>query len=288
MELKESQDHWDIEIKPRGNIFSLNLKEVWRYRDLLQMYIRRDIVTMYKQTVLGPLWFVIQPLFTTLIFMVVFGGIAQIPTDGLPSILFYLSGILGWNYFSDCLTRTSTTFSGNANVFSKVYFPRLVVPFSAIISNLVRFGIQLALFLSIYIYYYIDGANIRPNEYLLLFPILVMMIAGLGFGFGIIISSMTTKYRDLAILFGFLTQLWMYATPVIYPLSVMEERYSKYMWILELNPLTSIVECLRYGFMGEGTFTWFSLGYSFIFTIVIMLIGICMFNKVERSFIDVV
>jgi len=288
MELKESQDHWDIEIKPRGNIFSLNLKEVWRYRDLLQMYIRRDIVTMYKQTVLGPLWFVIQPLFTTFIFLFVFGAIAKIPTDGLPGMLFYLSGILCWNYFSDCLTRASTTFSSNVNVFSKVYFPRLVVPFSAIISNLVKFSIQLALFLVIYFYYYYNGANIQPNAYIFLFPILVMMIAGLGFGFGIIISSMTTKYRDLAILFGFLTQLWMYATPVIYPLSVMEERYSKYMWILELNPLASIVECLRYGFMGEGTFTWFSLGYSFIFTIFIILIGIFMFNKVERSFIDVV
>lgn len=288
MELKEIQEHWDIEIKPRGNNFSLNLKEVWRYKDLLMMYIRRDIVTMYKQTVLGPLWFVIQPLFTTLIFLVVFGGIAQIPTDGLPGILFYLSGLLCWNYFSDCLTRSSNTFSSNANVFSKVYFPRLVVPFSIIISNLVKFVIQLGLFLSIYIYYYCQGANIQPNAYLLLFPLLIVMIAGLGFGFGIIISSMTTKYRDLAILFSFLTQLWMYATPVIYPLSVMEARFAKYVWLLELNPLTSIVEAVRYGFMGEGTFTWFSLGYSFVFTIVIMLVGIWMFNKVERSFIDVV
>jgi lipopolysaccharide transport system permease protein len=288
MELKENQEHWDIEIKPRGSNFSLNLKEVWRYRDLLRMYIRRDIVTMYKQTVLGPLWFVIQPLFTTLIFLFVFGGIAQIPTDGLPPMLFYLSGIVCWNYFTECLNRSSGTFSANAHVFSKVYFPRLVVPFSAITSNLVRFSIQLGLFLSFYFYYYFTGTDINPTPYLLLFPLLVIMIAGLGFGFGIIISSMTTKYRDLAILFGFVTQLWMYATPVIYPLSVMEERYAKYMWLLELNPLTSIVEVMRYGFMGEGTFSWFSLGYSFVFTIVISIVGIWMFNKVERSFIDVV
>lgn len=288
MELKESHEQWDIEIKPRGNNFSLNLGEVWRYRDLLKMYIRRDIVTMYKQTVLGPLWFVIQPMFTTLTFLFIFGGIAQIPTDGLPQLLFYLSGVVCWNYFSDCMTRTSATFSANAHVFSKVYFPRLVVPFSAITSNLVKFGIQLLLFLAFYFYYYFKGAGIEPNAYILLFPILIVMIAGLAFGFGIIVSSMTTKYRDLAILFTFIVNLWMYATPVIYPLSVMQGKYEKYMWLIQLNPLTSILEAMRYGFMGQGTFTWFSLGYSFVFTIVIMIVGIWMFNKVERSFIDVV
>jgi len=284
----DNDDNWDIEIKPHVGGFSLNFKEVWRYRDLLQMYIRRDIVTMYKQTILGPLWFIIQPLFTTVMYMFVFGGIANISTDGLPQMLFYMSGILSWSYFADCLGKSSNTFSSNANVFSKVYFPRLVVPISAMMSNLVRLAIQLGLFLAVYIYFYLNGADIKPTIYLLLFPVLVFMLAGLGLGFGIIVSSITTKYRDVAILFTFITQLWMYATPVIYPLSVMSERYEKYMWLLQLNPVTSVVEVMRYAFMGVGTFSWFWLGYSFIFTIVIVLIGSWVFNKVERSFIDVV
>lgn len=286
--MKPEKEYWDIEIEPRGSNFSLNLKEVWQYRDLLQMYVRRDIVTIYKQTVLGPLWFIIQPVFTTIMFMFVFGNIAQIPTDGLPQPLFYLSGILCWNYFSDCLGKTSGTFLGNAGVFSKVYFPRLVVPISGVISNLVRFAIQFLLFLAIYIYYNSTGSNITPNVYALLFPLLVIMMAGLGLGFGIIISSVTTKYRDMAILFGFITSLWMYATPIIYPLSVMAEKYEKYMWIIQLNPLTSIVETFRYGFMGAGTFSWFWLGYSFVVMLVAILTGAWVFNKVERSFIDVV
>ncbi|MDR1092321.1 MAG: ABC transporter permease, partial [Prevotella sp.] len=232
--MKPEKEYWDIEIEPRGSNFSLNLKEVWRYRDLLQMYVRRDIVTIYKQTVLGPLWFVIQPVFTTVMFMFVFGNIARIPTDGLPQPLFYLSGILCWNYFSDCLGKASGTFLGNAGVFSKVYFPRLVVPISAVISNLVRFAIQLLLFIAVYIYYNSTGSNISPDIYVLLFPLLVLMMAGLGLGFGIIISSVTTKYRDMAILFGFVIGLWMYATPVIYPLSIMAEKYEKYMWIVQL------------------------------------------------------
>ncbi|MDR2948396.1 MAG: ABC transporter permease [Prevotella sp.] len=286
--MESEKEHWDIEIKPRGSNFSLNLKEVWRYRDLLQMYVRRDIVTIYKQTVLGPLWFIIQPLFTTVMYMFVFGSIAQIPTDGLPQTLFYLSGILCWSYFSDCLGKTSGTFLGNAGVFSKVYFPRLVVPISAVLSNLVRLAIQLLLFLAVYFYYIYSGTNIQPNSYILLFPLLVLMLAGLGLGFGIIISSVTTKYRDMAILFGFVTSLWMYATPVVYPLSVMKEKYEDYMWLIQLNPLTSIVETLRYGFMGAGTVSWFWLGYSFVVTIIVIVIGSWVFNKVERSFIDVV
>lgn len=286
--MESEKEYWDIEIKPRGSNFSLNLKEVWKYRDLLRMYVHRDIVTSYKQTVLGPIWFVIQPLFTTAMYMFVFGGIANISTDGLPQMLFYLSGILCWNYFSECLVRTSNTFSGNANVFSKVYFPRLVVPISATISNLVKAVIQLALFLIIFFYYYYNGADLRPNMHILLFPLMLMMLAGLGMGFGIIISSMTTKYRDLSILFTFVAQLWMYATPVIYPLSAIPAKYSSVKWIIELNPLTPIVETMRYAFMGEGSFTWFSFLYSFVFTIVIMVIGAWVFNKVERSFVDVV
>lgn len=286
--MNSPQENWDIVIKPRGRKFTLNLKELWQYRDLLQMYVRRDIVTMYKQTILGPLWFLIQPIFTTVMYMFVFGGIANISTDGLPQMLFYLSGILCWSYFSECMNRSSSTFSGNAGVFSKVYFPRLVVPISGLISNLVKLVIQLLLFLAIYIYFYNNGANIHITKHILLFPVLILMLAGLGFGFGIIISSLTTKYRDLSILFGFVVQLWMYATPIVYPLSIMKENYANYMWIIQLNPLTSIMEATRYAFMGVGTFSWASLSYSFVFTIIIVLIGTVTFNKVERSFIDVV
>lgn len=284
----EQEDNWDIVIKPRGSNFVLNLNEVWRYRDLLAMYVRRDIVTMYKQTILGPLWFIIQPLFTTIMFMFVFGGIAGIPTDGLPQMLFYLSGILCWNYFSECLNRTSGTFLANAGVFSKVYFPRLVVPISITISNLVKFGIQLALFLAVYLYFHFNGSPIAPNKYILLFPFLIVLLAGLALGFGIIISAMTTKYRDLTFLFSFVVQLWMYASPVIYPLSLMKERYENYMWVIELNPVTSIIETMRYGFMGEGMFSWGALLYSSVFTIAVVIVGIWVFNKVERSFVDVV
>lgn len=286
--MEPEKEKWDIIIKPRSSSFSLNYKEVWKYRDLVRMYIHRDIVTQYKQTVLGPLWYLIQPLLTSLMFLLIFGGIAKIPTDGLPQILFYFSGIMLWSYFAECLGRASGTFSGNAGVFSKVYFPRLVVPVSAAISSLLKFGIQLLLFLGIYLYYYFDGANIQPNTYVLLFPLLVLMTAGLGIGFGIIISSMTTKYRDLAILFGFLTQLWMYATPIAYPLSEVPEKISGLKWILELNPMTSIVEAARYGCMGAGSFSWSMLGYSFIVTVVVLIAGSWVFNKVERSFIDVV
>lgn len=286
--MEPEKDHWDIEIKPRGNNFSLNLKEIWKYRDLIRMYIHRDIVTAYKQTVLGPAWYVIQPLFTTLTYMFVFGGIAGISTDGLPQILFYLSGILLWNYFSECLGKAQGTFSGNANVFSKVYFPRMVVPISGAVSTLVKLVIQLVTFLIIYLYYYFDGAKVEPNIYILLLPLLILMTAGMGIGFGIIISSMTTKYRDLSILFGFVTSLWMYATPIIYPLSAIPESYNNYKWIIEMNPMSSIVETARFAFMGAGSFSWGALGYSFGVTIFVLLIGTWVFNKVERSFIDVV
>lgn len=284
----KTEEYWDIVIEPKKKRFSLNLKEVWQYRDLLQMYVKRDIVTMYKQTILGPLWFIIQPIFTTIIYMFVFGGIAKISTDGLPQPLFYLSGIMCWSYFAECLGRSSGTFAANAHVFSKVYFPRLVVPISGLISSIIKLIIQIGIFLAGYVYFYCEGANIHFTPLILAFPIFIVMLAAQGFGFGIIISSLTTKYRDLAILFSFVVQLWMYATPVIYPLSVMKQDYEKYMWIIQANPLTSIVEATRYAFMGVGTFSAESLLYSLIFTIVIVLIGIVIFNKVERSFIDVV
>lgn len=279
---------WDIVIEPKGSLYRLNLKEVWKYRDLLEMYIKRDIVTFYKQTILGPLWFFIQPVFTTIVFVFVFGGLAGIPTDGIPQPLFYLSGICLWNYFADSLTKTSDTFFTNQAVFGKVYFPRLVVPLSVTISGLLKMFIQLLLFAGVYIYYSARGSSVSINIYAALFPLLVFILAGLGLGFGIIISSMTTKYRDLKFLLTFAIQLWMYATPVIYPLSVMEGSYKKYMWLIQANPLTAVLETFKYGFLGQGAFSWLALGYSLLFTVLILLLGTWIFNKVERSFMDVV
>lgn len=281
-------DHWDIVIKPKEKGLHLNLKEVWRYRDLLYLFVHRDFAATYKQTILGPLWFFIQPIFTTIIFTVVFGGIAGIPTDGLPQPLFYMAGILCWNFYSDCLNRSTGTFFANAGVFSKVYFPRLVAPIAGIATSIIKMLIQLLLFFAFYAYYIYDGSSIGINLYALLFPVLVIMLAGLGFGVGILISSVTIKYRDLSILFSFVIGLLMYITPVIYPLSAIPEKYMQYKWLIQLNPLSSVVETFRYGFLGTGEFSWFSLGYSMIFTVIIVLLGIVTFNKVERRFVDIV
>lgn len=279
---------WDFVIEPKRSLFSLNLKEVWHYKDLLEMYIRREIVTFYKQTILGPLWFFIQPFFTTIVFMFVFGGLAGIPTDGIPQPLFYLSGICLWNYFSETLIKTSDTFFTNQAVFGKVYFPRLIVPFAVTISGLLKMVIQLLLFAGVYIYFVAKGSMVALNAYAWLFPVLIFILAGLGLGFGIIISSMTTKYRDLKFLVAFAIQLWMYFTPVIYPLSVMEGNYKKYMWLIQINPLTAVLETFKYGFLGKGSFSWFALGYSVLFTILILILGTWIFNRVEKSFMDVV
>ena len=264
----------------------VNLKEIWQYRDLFSMFVKRDIVTQYKQTILGPAWFFIQPLFTMVMYMVVFGGIAGISTDGLPQALFYLSGILCWQYFSDCLNKTSNTFLNNQGIFGKVYFPRLIVPLSVVTSNLLRLGIQLSLFLVVYVFYLVSGVPVKPNWYVLLFPVLIVMLAGLALGFGIIISSMTTKYRDMTILFTFVVQLWMYATPIIYPLSTITNE--KIRLAMMINPITSIVETFKYGALGVGTFSWTMLGYSFGFMVVLLAVGIVVFNKVQRSFMDTV
>lgn len=272
-------------IKPKNKLFDIDFKELWQYRDLFSMFVKRDIITQYKQTILGPAWFFIQPAITTVMYMIVFGGIAGIPTDGLPQPMFYLAGIVCWQYFADCLNKTSSTFTTHQAIFGKVYFPRLIVPLSTVASNLVRMGIQFLMFLAVYIYYILVGVAIAPNVYILLLPLLILMLAGLSLGFGIIISSMTTKYRDLTILFTFIVQLWMYATPIIYPLSSMS---AKRQWIMALNPVTSIVETFKYGTMGVGTFSWGQLGYSFGFMVVLMVIGIVIFNKVQRSFMDTV
>lgn len=283
----DTSQQWTTVIKPKDKLLSVDFKEIWQYRDLMMLFVKRNIITQYKQTILGPLWYLIQPLMTTIMYMVVFGGIAKISTDGLPQPLFYLAGISFWQYFSDCLTKTSNTFVNNAGIFGKVYFPRLITPLSDVISNLVRFGIQFGLFLCVYAYYMIfTDAPIHTNWYALLIPILVMMLAGLSLGFGILFSSMTTKYRDLQLLLSFFVSLWMFATPVIYPLSTITN--PKLLLVMQLNPLTGIVEFFKYGMLGVGCHEWWMLGYSFGFMVVLLIIGVVVFNKVQRSFMDTV
>ncbi|TDO23135.1 ABC transporter permease [Pedobacter duraquae] len=282
------EEHWDLEIKPEGNLLDLKLRDVWHYRDLLFLMVRRDFVSFYKQTVLGPLWFFIQPLFTTLIYTFIFGNLAAIPTDGLPQPLFYLAGITAWNYFADCLTKTSSVFTTNAGLFGKVYFPRLIVPLSIVVSNLIRFAVQMLLFFMMMSIYWFKGATFHPNGYLFLFPFLLLVMAMLGLGLGMIISALTTKYRDLSFLITFGIQLMMYLTTVIYPLSVVKEKYPAYVWLVSYNPMTSVIEAFRYGFLGQGTFTLLSLGITTLFTTLILLAGIIIFNRVERTFIDTV
>lgn len=285
-------ENWTTVIKPRTGLFEVNLKEIWDYRDLLSLFVKRTITVQYKQTILGPLWWFIQPALTVIMYMVVFGGIAGIPTDGVPQPLFYLGGVAMWQYFSDCLGTTSNTFVSNANIFGKVYFPRMIMPLSSVISNLVRFSIQLGLFFIVYIYYVIIGQAPSPNWYLLLLPLLVVMMAGLALGFGTIISSMTTKYRDLQILFSFFVSLWMYATPIVYPLSqVVGKKVMgiNLQLIMCLNPVTPVIETFKYGTLGAGEFIgWGWLAYSFVFMIVVLALGVLIFNKVQKSFMDTV
>lgn len=289
-----SEEKWDIEIKPKDKLLSVDFKELWRYRDLCSLFVKRNIITQYKQTILGPAWFVIQPALTVLMYMIVFGGIAGIPTDGVPRPLFYLAGTCMWNYFSECLTKTSNTFVNNAGIFGKVYFPRLVMPIADITSNLLRFGIQLGFFIIVYIFYFFFDPNCTAHLtwYALLFPVLVIMMAGLALGFGTVISSMTTKYRDLQVLFTFLVQLWMYATPIVYPLS--QTKSMQYFGIpvhklMCLNPVTPIIETFKYGFLGAGEFVgWRWLIYSFVFMVILLALGIVIFNKVQKSFMDTV
>lgn len=284
--MNEHEHSWTIEAK--STLFDLKLNEVWAYRDLLWLLVRRDFVSFYKQTILGPLWFFIQPLFTTIIFTFIFGNLAGISTDGLPKPLFYMAGITAWNYFADCLTKTSTVFRDNAGIFGKVYFPRLIMPLSIVVSNLVRFGVQMLLFLILMTYYLMAGAQFNISWAICLFPLVVILMALLGLGAGMLISAMTTKYRDLGFLVGFGVQLLMYATTVIYPLSIALEKYPEYAWIIEYNPMTPIIETFRFGFLGEGSFRWRSLGYATGVTVALLLFGIVIFNKVERNFVDTI
>ena len=280
-------DGWDLVIEPRSHIFKLHLAEVWRYKYLLWMFVKRDLVSVYKQTILGPIWFFIQPILTTITFMVVFGNIAKISTDGLPQVLFYLAGITIWNYFSETLTATSNTFITNASIFGKVYFPRLVLPLSKVISGLIKFAIQFLLFVLVFIYYMAKGSALHPDALgiVVITPIVLFIMAGLGLGLGLILSALTTKYRDLIFLITFGIQLGMYATPVIYPMSAIT---SKYKWLIEGNPLSSLLEAFKKVWLGAGELSWPWLGYSFIFMSVLLLVGTIIFNRVEKTFMDTV
>ena len=286
--MKEENTPWTTVIKPKERLLQVDLKELWRYRDLTTLFVRRNITTQYKQTILGPAWYVVQPLITVLMYMVVFSRIAGISTDGLPEPLFYLSGVCLWQYFSDCLTKTSATFVDNANLFGKVYFPRLVVPISHVVSNLLRFAIQFALFLIIYAVYclWVIPGQIHTNLYALLLPVLVLLLAGLALGFGVLFSSLTTKYRDLQLLLTYFVSLWMYATPVVWPLSTITN--PKLHLVMSLNPLTPLVEAFKYGFLGAGEFSWGGLAYSAVFMVVLLTVSVVLFNRIQRTFMDTV
>ena len=273
-------------ITPRQKLWSVDVGEIWRYRDLIQLFVKRNIIVQYKQTVLGPLWYLIQPVLTVIMNMVVFGNIAKMSTDGVPQVLFYMAGNICWFYFADCLNNTSNTFIANQNMFGKVYFPRMVVPIATVLSNLLRFGIQLGLFIVIYLYFLFTGSDIHLTWAIVLVPLFVVMLAGLGLGFGILVSSMTTKYRDLSILFTFVVQLWMYVTPIVYPISMVS--YGLFRTLILINPMTSIIEAFKYATLGQGYFSWGALSYSFVFMGVLLVFGVVIFNKVQRSFMDTV
>lgn len=280
-----SGQQWTEEIKSQDSLFSINFKELWHYRDLLLMLLKRDFITFYKQTILGPIWFFVQPIMTSLIYVVLFGQVAKLSTDGLPQLAFYLSGITIWNYFSEALTKTSTIFKDNAAVFGKVYFPRLIMPLAVVCSGLMKFAIQFGLFIVVVLYYTFVTASIQPNIWVLATPFLILLMAAFALGLGMIFSSMTTKYKDLSFLLTFGVQLYMYATPVVYPVSAMP---AKYKWVVDINPLTGIFECFRYGYLGAGNFQPMSLLFSTVFIAVLLIIGTVIFNKVEKSFMDTV
>lgn len=276
---------WTTIIKPKTSLLSLNLKDIWRYKDLIKMFILRDFATFYKQTILGPIWFIIQPLFTSGIFALIFGSVAKIPTDGIPTLLFYMAGVINWSYFSDCLTKTSDTFIENANTFGKVYFPRLVVPISVVIFNMIKYGIQYLAFIVVYFIFLYKGFRPEYNRIIFLTPVIILYMSLMSLGFGIWVSSVTTKYRDLRMALPFFVQLWMYATPVIYPLSIMPEKYKV---LLLINPMTPVIEIFRLGYLGAGTVNINHILISVGITFSVLLSGIIIFNKVEKTFMDTV
>lgn len=280
-----SQENWSQVIGSKHSLFSLNLKEVWAYKDLVYMLVKRDFVTSFKQTILGPIWFFINPIFTTLMYVIVFGNVAGLSTDGAPMMAFYLSGVTLWNYFSSCLNGTSNVFKGNASIFGKVYFPRLVMPLAIVISNLMRFGVQYLLFIAVIIYYVIKDGSVQPNIWILATPFLIFLMGAFAMGAGMILSSLTTKYKDFTMLIGFAVSLYMYVTPVVIPISSFPQ---KYRWIMDINPLTGIFECFKYAYLGVGDFSVNMLVYSTVFITIILILGTLIFNKVEKSFMDTV
>ncbi len=282
------EEEWLFEITPKNKFLTLNLKEIWQYRDLLMLFVKRDVVTVYKQTILGPLWYLIQPLFTSIIFTIIFNNVAGIDTGSVPPFLFNLAGITIWNYFTSCLNDTSDTFKKNAAIFGKVYFPRVIMPLSVVVSNLLKFAIQFAIFIAFYIYYYFQGAEISMNGLAVFFPILVAMMGILGLGLGMIISSLVTKYRDFTYLIGFGVQLLMYLSAVMYPMALLKEKLPKYGWLVDFNPLAYIVETTRFMLLSSGEISILGLAMSFVLTILIFVGGLLMFNKTEKSFIDTV
>ena len=289
-----SKQKWLFEITPKNNLFDLNLKEVWQYRDLLLLFVKRDVVTVYKQTILGPLWYLIQPLFTSIIFTLVFNNIAGISTGSVPPFLFNLAGVTIWNYFKECLTATSDTFKKNEAIFGKVYFPRVIMPMSIVVSNLLKFGIQIFIFICFYLYFYLAGYQITPNKYILFFPLLIISMGIIGLGLGMIISSMVTKYRDLTFLVSFGVQLLMYLSAVMYPLDLMREKLidvekeTDYSWIVDFNPIAHLIEFGRFILLNDGNYSIFGLIYTVIFTVIVFFLGLLIFNKTEKSFIDTV
>lgn len=279
---------WLFEITPKNKFFSLNLREVWQYRDLLMLFIKRDVVTVYKQTILGPLWYLIQPLFTSITFTIIFNTVAGIDTGSTPPFLFNLAGITVWNYFTACLNDTSDTFKKNAAIFGKVYFPRVIMPISIVISNLLKFGIQFLIFIAFYIFYYLNGAPISLNASVLFFPLLVALMGILGLGLGMFISSLVTKYRDFSYLIGFGVQLLMYLSAVMYPMALMNEKMPDYAWLVQYNPLAYIIETTRYMLLNVGQVSVWGLIYTVSITITVFFVGVLIFNKTEKSFIDTV
>ncbi len=283
--MESNKQVWTEEILSGKSLFSVNLKEVWRYRDLLFLLVKRDFILFYKQTILGPIWFFVQPILTTIIYVVLFGQVAKLSTDGLPQMVFYLSGVTIWNYFSEVLNKTAVVFQNNASIFGKVYFPRLIMPLSIVFSGLLKFLVQFCLFIVVVLYFTFIKSSICPNYWLLLTPVLLLLMAAFALGLGMIFSSMTTKYKDLTMLLSFGIQLFMYVTPVVYTINSIP---AKYKGIVEFNPLTSIFECFRYGYLGAGNFHPFSLIYSTIFIFILLIVGVLIFNKVEKSFMDTV
>jgi lipopolysaccharide transport system permease protein len=282
--VKEDQNNWDSVIESKHSLLDVNLKEIWNYRDLLVLFIKRDFITVYKQTILGPLWFFIQPLLTTITFTIIFGNIAQISTDGAPKVVFYMAGITLWNYFSSCLSSVSSVFNANAGIFGKVYFPRLIMPLTIVVSNLLKFGVQFLLFIA-FVLYFVFQDLIAPNLYILLTPIIILLMAVIAMGIGLILSSMTTKYKDLSQLITFGVSLLMYATPVIYPSSSVPESYA---WVVNLNPLVALFDYMRYAYLGIGSFSVSSLLYPSIFAVVILALGVLVFNKTQKTFMDTI